>query len=36
MPLLAALGAAGAGAKGRRLHHSYTYGSLSMAMFQFG
>lgn len=36
MPLLVALGAAGPGATGRRLHHSYTYGSLSMATFQFG
>lgn len=35
MPLVVALGAAGPGATGRRLHHSYTYGSLSMAAFAF-
>jgi 4,5-DOPA dioxygenase extradiol len=35
LPLIVALGAAGEGARGRRLHHSYTYGSLSMAAFEF-
>jgi 4,5-DOPA dioxygenase extradiol len=33
LPLLVALGAAGAGAKGRSLHSSYTFGTLSMAAF---
>ncbi len=34
-PLLVALGAAGDGAKGRRTHASFTYGTLSMAAFRF-
>jgi len=36
LPLLVALGAAGPRARGRALHGSFTYGSLSMAMFAFG
>lgn len=36
LPLLVALGAAGQGAKGRVLHRSFTYGTLSMASFEFG
>ncbi|MBM3571032.1 MAG: dioxygenase [Alphaproteobacteria bacterium] len=35
LPLIVAFGAAGEGAQGRRLHQSYTYGSLSMAAFEF-
>ncbi|MBM3597220.1 MAG: dioxygenase [Alphaproteobacteria bacterium] len=35
LPLVVAMGAAGAGARGRRLHHSYTLGNLSMAAFEF-
>ncbi len=35
MPLLVALGAAGPGARGRRLHSSFTHGTLSMAAFSF-
>lgn len=35
LPLFVALGAAGANAKGRRLHDSFTHGSLSMAAFSF-
>lgn len=34
-PLLVALGAAGEGARGRTLHRSFTYGSLSMSAFAF-
>lgn len=34
-PLLVALGAAGAGARGRRLHASFAWASLSMAAFAF-
>jgi 4,5-DOPA dioxygenase extradiol len=33
LPLLVPLGAAGAGARGRRIHHAFTYGILSMAAF---
>jgi 4,5-DOPA dioxygenase extradiol len=33
LPLLVPLGAAGAGARGRRIHHTFTYGILSMAAF---
>lgn len=36
MPLLVALGAAGAGAKGRVLHESWAFGNLGMAAFAFG
>ncbi len=36
IPLFVALGAAGEGAKGRLLHHSTTYGVLSMSAFSFG
>lgn len=36
MPLYAALGAAGEGAKGRRLHGSRDFGVLSMEAFAFG
>ncbi len=36
LPLFVALGAGGAGVKGRRLHHGYTYGILSMAAFAWG
>jgi 4,5-DOPA dioxygenase extradiol len=36
LPLLVAFGAAGPGARGRTLHRSFTYGSLSMATFAFG
>jgi 4,5-DOPA dioxygenase extradiol len=35
MPLFVALGAAGAGAHGARLHSGFTLGSLSMAAFKF-
>jgi len=35
LPILVALGAAGAGARGRALHRSFTYGSLSMATYAF-
>lgn len=35
MPLLVAAGAGGADARGRRLHRSFTYASLSMAAFAF-
>ena len=35
LPLLVALGAAGLGARGRALHRSFTYGSLSMADYAF-
>lgn len=34
-PLLAAIGAAGTGATGRRVHESYTYGALSMDCYEF-
>jgi 4,5-DOPA dioxygenase extradiol len=36
LPLFVALGAAGAGAKGQRLHDSFAHGSLSMAAYRFG
>jgi len=36
LPLLAALGAAGEGARGRRIHASFLYATLSMAAFAFG
>ena len=36
LPLLVAMGAAGPGAVGRRLHASYTYGNLAMTVFAFG
>lgn len=36
MPFFVAYGAAGPGAKGRRLHRSFTYGALSMAAYAFG
>jgi 4,5-DOPA dioxygenase extradiol len=35
LPLFVALGAAGPGARGERLHQGFTLGSLSMAAFQF-
>ncbi len=35
LPLLVALGAGGPGARGRRLHASFTYATLSMAAFSF-
>lgn len=35
MPLYVALGAAGPGAVGRRLHHSFSYGSLSLSSWSF-
>jgi 4,5-DOPA dioxygenase extradiol len=35
LPILVALGAAGVGARGRTLHRSFTYGSLSMAAYAF-
>lgn len=35
LPLLVALGAAGPTARGRRVHASFTYGTLSMAAFSF-
>lgn len=36
MPFFVALGAAGPGAKGERVHNSYEYGTLSMDMYRFG
>jgi len=36
MPFFVALGAAGQGAKGERVHNSYEYGTLSMDMYRFG
>lgn len=36
MPFFVALGAAGQGAKGERIHSSYEYGTLSMDMYRFG
>ena len=36
LPLYVALGAAGPGARGRRLHASFTSGALSMASYAFG
>lgn len=36
MPLLVALGAGGEGGVGRRIHHSFSYGSIGMASFAFG
>jgi 4,5-DOPA dioxygenase extradiol len=35
LPLFVALGAAGKGARGERLHQGFTLGSLSMAAFRF-
>lgn len=35
LPLFVAFGAAGAGAKGQRLHASFTHGGLSMAAYRF-
>lgn len=35
LPLFVAWGAAGAGARGERLHQGFTFGSLSMAAFKF-
>jgi 4,5-DOPA dioxygenase extradiol len=35
LPLFIALGAAGKGARGERLHHGFTLGSMSMAAFKF-
>ncbi|HUC61671.1 MAG TPA: class III extradiol ring-cleavage dioxygenase [Alphaproteobacteria bacterium] len=35
MPFFVAFGAAGPGAKGRRIHQSFSYGALSMAAFVF-
>ena len=35
LPLFVALGAAGTGARGKRLHGGFTLGSLSMAAFEF-
>lgn len=35
LPVFVAFGAGGPGAKGRRLHRSFTHGSLSMAAFAF-
>lgn len=35
LPSFVAFGAGGPGAKGRRLHRSFTHGSLSMAAFTF-
>jgi 4,5-DOPA dioxygenase extradiol len=35
LPLLVALGAAGEGSRGRTLHRSFTYGTLSMTSFMF-
>lgn len=36
LPLFVALGAGGTGVEGRRLHHGFTYGILSMAAFAWG
>ena len=36
LPFFVAFGAAGKGARGRRLHDSFSYGALSMAAFAFG
>jgi 4,5-DOPA dioxygenase extradiol len=36
MPFFVALGAAGEGAKGERIHNSYEYSALSMDMYRFG
>jgi 4,5-DOPA dioxygenase extradiol len=36
LPLLAALGAAGSGEVGRRVHQSYSYGVLAMDIYAFG
>jgi 4,5-DOPA dioxygenase extradiol len=36
MPVFVAYGAGGAGARGARIHTSFTHGSLSMAAFSFG
>lgn len=36
MPLFVAMGAGGDEAIGRRIHHSFSYGSISMASFAFG
>ncbi len=36
LPLFVALGAAGQGARGRRIHDGFTLGSLSMAAFEIG
>lgn len=36
LPLFAAMGAGGEGAQAQRLHHSYTYGVLSMDAYAFG
>jgi 4,5-DOPA dioxygenase extradiol len=35
LPVFVAYGAGGPGARGRRIHDSFTYGSLSMAAFLF-
>jgi 4,5-DOPA dioxygenase extradiol len=35
LPSFVAFGAGGPGAKGRPIHRSFTYGSLSMAAFTF-
>lgn len=35
-PLLVAMGAGSPGTGGRRIHHSFSYGSISMACFAFG
>lgn len=35
LPLFVALGAAGKGARGERVHHGFTLGSMSMAAFKF-
>ena len=35
LPLFVALGAAGQGARGERVHHGFTLGSMSMAAFKF-
>ncbi|MDD7909547.1 class III extradiol ring-cleavage dioxygenase [Pseudovibrio exalbescens] len=36
LPLAVVCGAAGANARGRRIHHSYTYSTLSMSAYEFG
>jgi 4,5-DOPA dioxygenase extradiol len=36
LPLFVSLGAAGKGTKGKRLHHGFTYGILSMAAYGWG